>query len=146
MSRLLYFVFFGFALAAITNTFAKYQEIPLFAAAQAQESPDQKLEAKVNELEDKFDYLKQKSIILDQSVDTNEKLRYLTHSDNFEEALFLIDYLTDRFNELDLSNIAYKDVAVADIGFYMDRLEENLEVVESDLRRLSVGRYRVSKK
>ena len=145
MLRLLYFVFFAFTLVAITNSFAKYQNIPLFAQEQ-EEDFDEAISRKVQRLTDKFDFLRQKSVVLDQSVDTNQKLYYLTHSDNFEEALFLIDYLTDRFSELDLSNLSRQEVAVADIEFYIERLEENLEVVQNDLKRLSRLGYRVSKK
>lgn len=146
MSRLFYLIFFTFTLVAITNSFAKYQNIPLFAEPTDRGQIDEKLENKIISLTDKFDFLRQKSVLLDNSVDTNGKLRYLTHSDNFEEALFLIDYLLERFEELDLSNVAYKEVAVSDISFYIKRLEENLEIVERDLRRLSINSYEVSQK
>lgn len=145
MSKLLYFVFLGLTMVAVTKTFGKYQNLAYLEAQDSQTAVSPALEDQIDFFTKKYDYLKHKSIELDKSVETNEKLYYLTHSDNFEEALFLIDYLGDRFSELEISSSEQIEVAVADIGFYLQRLDENLSVVESDLKQLS-SPYQVSQR
>tara|TARA_Y100000780_G_scaffold232596_1_gene269032 strand:+ start:178552 stop:178944 length:393 start_codon:yes stop_codon:yes gene_type:complete len=115
---------------AIANSGIKYERLSSVEESRIQKQEESSVELSTL-LERKFDSLRHKSLLLDSSVDTNEKLRYLTHSDNFEEALFLIDYLQDRFKEIEGNE---EDGAlIADIEFYLNRLEQNLDVVEKDL-------------
>ncbi|MCO4756223.1 MAG: hypothetical protein KC478_17200 [Bacteriovoracaceae bacterium] len=133
MFKLFYLGFFGLMAFAIANTSAKFQHLNKLDHRQEQvEGVGDKHRVEV--LKNKFDLLRHKSLLLDNSVDTNDKLRYLTHSDNFEEALFLIEYLHDRFDELDLADSERREIAFEDIEFYIERLEQNLDVVQRELK------------
>lgn len=135
MTRLISYGVFFLALLAIGNSFARYGSMR--AVEESGRAPDvsEHIEEKLEFFKEKFDFLRHKSIVLDKSVETNRKLFYLTHSDDFEEALFLIDYLTERFEAMNNGHEA-NEVTVADIGFYLQRLEENLVIVERDLKSM----------
>lgn len=143
MTRLLSYGVFFLALLAIGNSFARYGAMNGLENSGRQPNVSEQIEERLDFFKEKFDFLRHKSIVLDKSVETNRKLRYLTQSDDFEEALFLIDYIGERFVSLQNGHEA-NDVTVADIGFYLQRLEENLAIVERDLN--SMGPARVAEK
>lgn len=130
MRKIIYVGMFSLMAFAIANSGIRYERL---AELDGVASKDQKLDLKSEQtrLVKRFDSLRHKSLLLDSSVDTNEKLRYLTHSDNFEEALFLIDYLQERFNEFGPQND--NEASLVDIEFYLERLAANLDVVEKEL-------------
>lgn len=158
MSKVFYLVIVSFTAITLTKTFAKYKEITLQDESfrlKTELNQSQNTFRKFSSFENKFKYLKDKSAKLDRSVETNDKLYYLTHSDNFEEALFLIDYLGERF--VDIKNLQVKRAElgvsdridpseIVDIDFYLHRLDQNLSIVERDLQRLGTDRYEVSQR
>lgn len=131
-----FFVFFltGVAAAALGKTFVKYQKVALLSAQEEKTEKRETYRSRMQVFKDKYASLKHKSEILDRSVETNEKLEYLTRSDDFEEALFLIDYLGERFNEK--APMPFGETALEDMEFYLQRLEDNLLIVERALAGL----------
>lgn len=146
MTRIIYLLFLVLISVAITKTFVKYQDLLNSGDAQISNALEERVEEKILYLKEKFAYLHKKSELLDKSVETNEKLLYLTQSDNFEEALFLIDYLSERFEELFLTEGEEQEVAAADVAFYLQRLDENLALVEADLNKIGGSPFKVSQR
>tara|TARA_B100000212_G_C27135232_1_gene430893 strand:+ start:204 stop:614 length:411 start_codon:yes stop_codon:yes gene_type:complete len=130
MRKIIYVGMFSLMAFAIANSGIRYERL---SELKGVTPGNQKLdvESEQAKLLKRFDSLRHKSLLLDGSVDTNEKLRYLTHSDNFEEALFLIEYLQGRFNEFGPHND--NEASMVDIEFYLERLAANLDVVEKEL-------------
>lgn len=131
MSKLFVFFLTGVAAAALGKTFVKYQEVALLGAQEKKTENRETYRSRMEIFKEKYATLKQKSNLLDRSVETNEKLEYLTRSDDFEEALFLIDYLGERFSEK--ASMPFGETALEDIDFYLQRLEDNLMIVERAL-------------
>lgn len=133
MSRFLGVFIAALAAIAAAKSFGKYRNIVLTAGPGAAVFAPRPENGKLRDFIEKYGKLKLKTARLDRSVETNEKLRYLVHSDNFEEALFLIDYLGERF----MRDLPSKSAAeLDDLRFYLKRLDQNLAVVESALKRI----------
>lgn len=145
MAKVIHLLFLGFIVIAVANSFSLSRKLNLEQKGRAP-GMDERTSKHITFLKDKFQFLKKKSEILDKNVETNDKLLYVTRSDNFEEALFLIDYLNDRLLEFEDTNTESRDVVLTDIGFYLKRLEDNLAIVERDLIVLDSKGKRVSKR
>lgn len=143
MSRLFVFFLTGIAAAALGKTFVKYQEVAMLSAQEEKSEKRETYRSRMEVFKAKYVSLKRKSGLLDRSVETNEKLEYLTRSDDFEEALFLIDYLGERFSEK--ASMPFGETALEDMDFYLQRLEDNLIIVERALAGMEAKEKNLAK-